>query len=268
MRLLATDLDGTLLGHDGQVSERSARALQAARDAGWYVVLATGRPPFMVDLLMPQLGDAVTHGVMANGSVVATLPDQQVLRTVRFEIDIATGVVERLRSIDPHYRFALATDAGFAHEPGFDERMPARTPTPPTADVLEAAAGATEAIKLMVFHDRYGAHELLGLLPTILGHDVSVTHMGADCVEIGPAGIDKGSGLVWLCAHLGIDAADVVAFGDEFNDHEMLRWAGHAVVMGNASPATQALADEVAPTNADDGVAVVIERLLGEGAGA
>ena len=268
MRLLATDLDGTLLGHDGQVSERSARALQAARDAGWYVVLATGRPPFMVDLLMPQLGNAVTHGVMANGSVVATLPDQAVLRTVRFDIDIAIGVVERLRAIDPHYRFALATDAGFAHEPGFAERMPARTPTPPTADVLEAAAGATEAIKLMVFHDSYGAHELLGLLPTILGHDVSVTHMGADCVEVGVSGIDKATGLTFLCEQLGVDAADVVAFGDEFNDHEMLQWAGHAVAMSNAHPATRDLADEVTLSNLDDGVAVVIERLLADGAGA
>ncbi|MEZ5217542.1 MAG: HAD hydrolase family protein [Ilumatobacteraceae bacterium] len=80
MRLLATDLDGTLLGQDGQVSARSAAALRAAREAGWYVVLATGRPPFMVDLLMPVLGHAVTHGVMANGSVIATLPEQSVLR--------------------------------------------------------------------------------------------------------------------------------------------------------------------------------------------
>ena len=188
MRLLATDLDGTLLGVGGQVSERSVAALRCVHDAGWYVVLATGRPPFMVDLLLPRLGDVVTHGVMANGSVVATLPDQRVMRAVRFDIGLATSVVERLRTLDDEYGFALATDAGFAHETGFAERMPAPTPTPPTADVLEAAAGATEAVKLLVFHRRTGAHELLGLLPTILGRDVSVTHMGADCVEVGVAG--------------------------------------------------------------------------------
>ena len=60
----------------------------------------------------------------------------------------------------------------------------------------------------------------------------------------------------------------MVAFGDEFNDHEMLQWAGHAVAMANAHPATRDLADEVTLSNLDDGVAVVIERLLGEGAGA
>lgn len=262
MRLLATDLDGTLLGAGGVVSDRSARALHLAREAGWYVVLATGRPPFMVDLLMPQLGHTVTHGVMANGSVIATLPDQTVLRSVRFEIGLAVDVVEQLRRIDPEYGFALATDAGFAHEPGFATRMPAPTPTPPSVDVLEAAAGATEAIKLMVFHERFGAHQLLGLLPTILGHDVSVTHMGADCVEVGVAGIDKGTGLRFLCEHLGVDAADVVAFGDEYNDHEMLRWAGLGVAMANAPAETRALADEVTLSHLDDGVAVALERIL------
>lgn len=263
MRLLATDLDGTLLGADGTVSERSARALRMARAAGWYVVLATGRPPFMVDLLMPQLGDAVTHGVMANGSVVATLPDQAVLRSVRFEVGLAVGVVEQLRRSDPRYGFALATDTGFAHEPGFASRMPAPTPTSPSDDVLAAAVGASEAIKLMVFHDRFGAHELLALLPTILGHDVSVTHMGADCVEVGAAGIDKGTGLQFLCDHLGVDAADVVAFGDEYNDHEMLMWAGRGIAMANAAEETRALADEVTLSNRDDGVAVTIEGILG-----
>ena len=89
MRLMATDLDGTLLGPGGTLSARNIAALQAAKDAGWYVVLATGRPPFMVAELMPQLGTAATHGVMANGSVVATLPHMELLRTIRFEIDLA-----------------------------------------------------------------------------------------------------------------------------------------------------------------------------------
>jgi hydroxymethylpyrimidine pyrophosphatase-like HAD family hydrolase len=116
----------------------------------------------------------------------------------------------------------------------------------------------------MAFHDGHTAHQLLELLPPILGPELAVTHMGADCVEIGPAGIDKAAGLAWLCAHLGVDRADVVAFGDEHNDHAMLRWAGHGVAMANANEQTRALADEIAPANVDDGVAVVIERLLAE----
>ncbi len=265
MRLIATDLDGTLLGPGGALSARAVDALRAASAAGVHVVLASGRPPFMIEPLAAQIGPAASHGVLANGSVVCTLPDLAVLRAVRFEVATAAATVTLLRSLDARYGFALATDAGFAHEPGFAERMPAPTLVPPSADALAAAEGASEAVKLMVFHERFSAHELLGLLPTVLEDDVSVTHMGADCVEIGPPGIDKATGLRWLCAHLGVGAADVVAFGDEFNDHEMLRWAGRAIAVANAHEATRALCDEVTLSNADDGVAVAIERLLAAG---
>jgi Cof subfamily protein (haloacid dehalogenase superfamily) len=264
VRLIACDLDGTLLRPDSTVSDRSVAALRAAAAAGVYVVIASGRPPFMLDPVLPFVGDAVSHGVLANGSLVCTLPDGTELRRVRFELDTAVGVVHRLRSIDPRYGFALATDAGWAQEPGFFERMPVGRMAPDCDDVLAAAAGATEALKLMAFHDDHPAHALLDLLPTLLGPHLAITHMGADCVEIGPTGIDKGTGLAWLCAHLGIDPVDVVAFGDEYNDHEMLRFAGHGVVMANANEHTRALADEIAPGNADDGVAVVIERLLAQ----
>lgn len=262
MRLLATDLDGTLLGPGGTLSARNIDALRAARAAGWYVVFASGRPPFMVTPLLEPLLDTVTHGVLANGSVVCTLPDQATLRAVRFGVQMAGDVVTHLRSVDPAYGFALATDAGFAHEQGFAERMPAAQPVPAVPDVLVAAQGAQEAIKLMVFHRHHTAHELLHIVPPLLGADLAVTHMGADCVEIGPAGIDKGTALAWLCAHLEVDAADVVAFGDEFNDHEMLRWAGLGIAMANAHPATRDLADEVTASNVDDGVAVALERIL------
>ncbi len=116
-----------------------------------------------------------------------------------------------------------------------------------------AATGATQAIKLMMFHSVHSAHELLNIVPPLLG---------ADAVELGPAGVDKATGLAWLCASLGIDAADVVAFGDEYNDHEMVLWAGLGVAMGNAADVTKACADEVTLTNAEDGAAVVVERLL------
>jgi Cof subfamily protein (haloacid dehalogenase superfamily) len=265
VRLIATDLDGTLLGPGGTLSQRNIDALRSARDAGWYVVLASGRPPFMVVELMHQLADAVTHGVLANGSVVCTLPDAATLRSVRFGVSMAVEVVQHLRSIDAGYGFAMATDAGFAHEAGFAERMPASQPMPMSADVLTAAQGASEAIKLMVFHDRHTAHELLDLLPPLVDEALAVTHMGADCVEIGPAGIDKATALSWLCAHLQVDSRNVVAFGDEYNDHEMLRWAGLGIAMGNANQLTRDLADEVTAANTDDGVAVALERLVAAG---
>jgi Cof subfamily protein (haloacid dehalogenase superfamily) len=265
MRLIACDLDGTLLDHTGVVTDRTVAALRAAGDAGVVVAIATGRPPFMAAPVIERLGPVLAYGVMANGSIVTRFSDGETLRMLRFDVQLAIDAVRALRAADPRFGVALATDAGFAREPGFAERMPAASPGEPVPDALVAAEGATEAIKLMVFHPEHTTHEMLELVPAIIGPGLAVSHMGADAVEIGPAGVDKGSGLRWLCEHLGIDAADVVAFGDEYNDHEMLQWAGHGVAMGNAPEVTRALADEVAPSNADDGVAVVVERLLGAG---
>ena len=83
-------------------------------------------------------------------------------------------------------------------------------------------------------------------------------------VELTAPGIHKGSGLAWLCGRIGVDAAGVVAFGDGLNDHEMLAWSGWGVAMGNAEPVTQELADEVTASNDEDGVALVLERLLAD----
>ena len=260
-RLVALDLDGTLLDPTGRLRRRSVDALEAAREAGWWVVAATGRPPHMATDLLGATTTAFSHGVMGNGTMICSFPGPQTLLERTFGADVARDVISRLRHDDPGFGFALATDAGFAHERGFVERLPALHGLgDPDADVLHL--GGSVAVKLMVFHHERSAHELLTVLPTVLGDDLQVSHLGADAVEIGPAGIDKGTGLAWLCDHLGITAADVVAFGDEYNDHTMLRWAGHGVAMGNADHVTKALADEVAPSNADDGVAVVLERLL------
>lgn len=262
-RLIALDLDGTLLDPTGRLRSRSVAALEAARGRGWWVVAATGRPPHMATDLLGATTDAFSHGVMGNGTMICSFPGPEVLLERNFAASLARDVVLRLRTTDDRFGFALATDLGFAHERGFAERLPALHGLgDPDADVLHL--GGAVAIKLMVFHHDRTAHDLLDVLPALVGDALQVSHLGADAVEIGPAGIDKGSGLAWLCDHLGVAADDVVAFGDEYNDHSMLRWAGHGVAMGNADHVTKALADEVAPSNADDGVAVVLERLLAD----
>jgi hydroxymethylpyrimidine pyrophosphatase-like HAD family hydrolase len=82
-------------------------------------------------------------------------------------------------------------------------------------------------------------------------------------VELTAPGVHKGSGVAHLCERLGVERADVVAFGDGLNDHEMLGWAGYGVAMGNAERPTHAIADEITTSNDEDGVAIVVERLLG-----
>ena len=91
---------------------------------------------------------------------------------------------------------------------------------------------------------------------------MALTHSGAPFLEVMAAGVDKAWGVARLCERLGIDREDVVAFGDAPNDVEMLAWAGHGVAVANAVPEAREAADEVTASDEDDGVALVLERLL------
>lgn len=268
--LIAIDLDGTLLDGAAQLTDRSLAAVRAIAAAGVHVVIATGRPPNLLDALGARLAGVVGHVVATNGSTVARLPDEpdgapELLHLIGFGLDRARAAVVAVRRVDPGFGFALATDAGFAHEHGFAERMPAAVAGEPIDDVL-THPGST-AFKLIAFHRTMTPYELITALPAVVndgdGHEpLHVAHLGADAVEIGPASTDKAAGLRWLCEHLGVDRRAVTAIGDEWNDLTMIEWAGCGVAMGNADERVRAAADLVIGRNTDEGVAAYLEHLL------
>ncbi len=270
-RLIALDLDGTLLDHRGRVTDRATAAIERVVADGTLVVLATGRPPHMAVPVTGSLVGTVRYVVGGNGSIISTFPESpsdeiRLIHLVGFDLDDALAAIHTLRDHDPAFGFALATDAGFAHEPGFADLMPAAVHDDPVADVTEL--GGTDAFKLLAFHPERSVHDLIATVPNLIGGvtstELAVTHMGADAIEIGPAHADKCAGLRWLCDHVGVDASAVIAIGDEWNDLTMIDWAGHGVAMGNADERVKAAADEVIGTNAHDGVAIYLESLIGE----
>lgn len=270
MALIAIDMDGTLLDAAGHLTTRTAAAVHAASAAGHRVVIATGRPPHLVTQFVDQLGGAVSHVVATNGSMISTYPandqrEPELLHLLSFEARRARQIVVDIRSSRPGYRFAYATDAGFAHEPGFAERMPAAVHDPAVPDVLDLDGSA--AFKLFVFHEELDSHTLLDELPPIVNarsadEPFAVQHMGADAVEIGPASTDKRAGLRWLCDHLDVAARDVIAIGDELNDLTMIEWAGTGVAVSNAEPTVRAAADIVVGAHDEHGVAEFLERFV------
>lgn len=270
MALIAIDMDGTLLDQGGLLTARTSDAVHAAAEVGHTMVIATGRPPHLVTHFVDQLGGAVSHVVATNGSIISTYPDSangdpQVLHLLSFEADRARRIITDIRASGPGYGFAYATDAGFGHEVGFAERMPAAVHDDPIPDVLSLAG--TAAFKLFAFHDELDAYTLLDELPPIVNSDprdepFAVGHMGADAVEVGPASTDKCAGLRWLCDLLGVEQADVIAIGDELNDLTMIEWAGTGVAMSNAEPTVRTAADRVIGAHGDDGVAIFLEEIV------
>ena len=260
VRLVATDLDGTLVRSDNTVSERTRRAIALVEAAGVPFIMVTGRPPRW----MAQIADATGHrglAVCANGAVVYDLHTEQVVRTDLFSAEAALEVVAALREALPDIAFAVERHgAPFGHEPGYRPRWDSNDPKElgPVEQLLTAGV-----IKLLARHEAMDADALLAAARAAVGDGATLTHSSADgLVEISAAGVTKASGLAALAAEHGVDAADVIAFGDMPNDLPMLAWAGRGCAMGNAHPSVLAEADEVTVTNDEDGVAIVLESIF------
>jgi hydroxymethylpyrimidine pyrophosphatase-like HAD family hydrolase len=259
-RLVATDIDGTLIGSDGRVSLRTRKALADTRAAGWFVVLATGRPSVFLGPILNQVGDSVTHYITGNGTELSGPTGGPVTRT-SMPIEQARSIIASLRAGVAGIGFSIETDIDVRYEAGFAELMPVALPSDRSVeDVLQVEG--SQVYRLNAFHAGLGAHGLLDAIDGLLTPPVVAGHGGFDGIDIYPTYIDKAVGLAKLCAQINVDASEVVAFGDNTNDRTMLAWAGHGVAMGNADEVTQAAANETTASHDDDGVAVVLERLL------
>ncbi len=269
VRLIATDLDGTLLRSDGTVSPRARAALQAAEAAGYVVVFVTGRPPRWLDDIAEQAGH-MGLAVGANGAVIYDLASEQIVTAHPLDAAQVHSIAGRLRANFAEVRFAVEYLDGFAAEPGYAhdwqvnpaaDRRGNPIPPPLIGPLDQIAVRPT--LKLLAKDRGADVDVFLSCAEGLLAGRASVTHSSSiGLLEIAAAGVTKASGLAEVAARHGIAAAEVVAIGDMPNDVPMLRWAGRSYAVGNAHPAAQAAADVVVGSNDDDAVALVVEALL------
>lgn len=268
-RLLATDLDGTLLRRDHQtISPRTLAAFAAARAAGVEVLALSGRQPYSMGAILrdtPLAG----HIVGSNGSVSMDLISQEVHFEERLELGAQRQLAHALLAAFPGAMFVSVRSAGNEYvaqhgyhgeqDPGAEHAL---WPVVHRYGDLDEVL-AEPSVKLVVADPDHRAEDLLVVARDLAVPGCEPVTSGAPFLEVGRAGVSKASALARFCAARGIAASEVVAFGDNVNDAAMLQWAGHGVAMANAVGEALAVADEVTTDNEDDGVARVVERLLG-----
>jgi Cof subfamily protein (haloacid dehalogenase superfamily) len=258
LRLVASDLDGTLLRSDGAVSRRTLEAFAAARAAGLEVVLASARPPHWLSEIAAEVG-AGDIAICCNGAVVHDLREKRTLHHFALPARVGERVVRALRKAAPGVAFACEREHTAIREPAYEPLWP----TPDLRPRTDALVFVQEPVsKLVVQHPTVGRDELQALAVAVCREEATVTISGERLVEISAVGVTKGFALHRVCEDLGVRAEEVVAFGDMPNDAEMLAWAGRGVAVANAHAEALAAADEVTASNDDDGVAVALERLL------
>jgi Cof subfamily protein (haloacid dehalogenase superfamily) len=259
VKLIVCDLDGTLVGEDLALSPRTCEAVRRTRARGIMVTLATGRAYPSVAGFARQLG-VVAPLICYQGAQIrtveggllyeATLPRQFLPEVIAYchsggwELAVYAG--------DEIYQTTRLYDDGY-----YDRWF--SLPLHVVDDLLAALAG--DPIKcIAIGPDRAAADRIERGLRALAGDRFQVMRSHAWFVEGLGAGVSKGEAAARLAAQLGIGREQVMAIGDNGNDAALVEWAGLGVAMGNASPDVRAVADVVAPSQAEDGAAWAIER--------
>lgn len=262
-RLVASDIDGTLIRTDGTLSPRTIAVLDQLYSRGVPTVLVTGRPVRWLRQLYDQMVEPLP-AVCANGAVVYDPDTDEILRAAPLSVELLGDVTRQLREVVPDVTLAVEVEDGRSF--WYEEKWPLHWDSEDKkVRVLTSPEELTSApaVKLLARSASYGPDDFAALVSRTLGGIAEATHSSSSAlVEISAAGVTKAAGLAWFCERDGRTAEEVVAFGDMPNDLPLLAWAGRSVAMGNAHPALREIADEVTLTNDEDGVAVYLEKLF------
>lgn len=266
VELIAIDMDGTLLNPAHKLTPRVKQAIADARARGVQVVLASGRPvsglaPFLAELGID--GDQA-YCIACNGAVVQNIGTGQ--RVVEYplsfddflfcervarELGIHFQALDGRRMYTPNQDISIYTvsDSHLSHVPLSYRRVEDMDP-------------AMQFIKLMMIDEPAILDAAIQRLPSALTDRFAVLKSAPFFLEVFDHRAGKGPSLQKLAEHLGVDAANVMALGDQENDLTMLQFAGTSVAMGNAIEAVKQTARFETATNAEDGVALAIERFV------
>ncbi|MFG2868115.1 HAD family hydrolase [Streptomyces sp. NPDC048338] len=261
-RLVATDLDGTLLRSDESVSDRTRAALAAVTAAGAAHIVVTGRAVPWTRHILEDLGYEGL-AVCGQGAQVYHAGERRLLTSVTLDRQLAGLALSKVEAEVGPLALAASRD-GLDGEvlvgPGYrvqEGPLPVHAFEDPT-DLWSAPLN-----KVYIQHPTLSDDELTRVARETVGSLVDIVVAGPGIVEILPLGLSKATGLSLAARRLGAKAAETIAFGDMPNDIPMFGWAGHGVAMDNAHEELKAVADEVTSSNEEDGIAVVLERLLG-----
>jgi 5-amino-6-(5-phospho-D-ribitylamino)uracil phosphatase len=253
-RLVALDIDGTVLDRDGTLPVAVSAAVRAVVEAEVPVVLATGRGWHATRPVFEALELPDGWAVCSNGAVTLRHRPTEVVRQITFD---PRPVIERVVEHAPHALIAV-------EEVGVGYRMSSRFPEGDLSGdlVVEGVDElASRPATRVVIRDPQGTDEDFLALAEALGlHGVTYYIGYSAWLDIAPEGVNKAAALAGVCEQVGVDPADVLALGDGRNDIEMLAWAGRGVALGEAPAEVRAVADHVTDDFTEGGTAVELGR--------
>lgn len=266
IRLVATDLDDTLLRDDWTLSERVIQAICKAREQGVHVTFATGRMPASARPYAEQLGIDVPI-ITYNGAMIQEALSGEVLYRKVIPVETAREVVSWLLNQDVHLH-VYRKDQVFVQKMNDWSKGYARATRVPVeeTDLIELLKQEEDGIeKIILFGENKELEAWSERIHERFTGKVHITRSKPHFLELIHPEVNKGVALTALAKRLGINQAEVMAIGDNLNDIEMIRCAGLGVAIGNARKEVKEAADVVTTSNLEDGVAQAIEKYVLQG---
>lgn len=270
IKLIASDLDGTLIGSDFRFRPRTLQALHAAADAGVRIVFVTGRPLRWMAPVLEQLGEEWngenSFAFCSNGAVTYDIARSQVVATRTMSGSEVQALHADLEEAFPGALYIAETLEHVYVQGTYQPHVEEDTSKMVEGPLGQILASDAEVVKYLLFQDGAVPADLLAWAQDVVGERASATRSAPyqPLVEIAQWGLNKGRVLADFAASLGISPDEVAAFGDMPNDYEMLDWAGHGYVMASGLPELKDRVGRICPGFEEDGVAQIIERMLAE----
>ena len=270
IRLIALDMDGTLVNDKKTVSARNLEALRAAMSAGIYIVPATGRTSGTLPQELLSL-PGIRYVISCNGAKVTDLKENRSLFSQNIPQPVMLDIMEKARDFDC-VREVSVNDILYLAEDDDEKELSYVPPhyapfmrvmrqcTPSLNPVMAGASGGAEKLLIFFTHEK----DKVRFREYLKQYEVEVSSSLSSNLEINAAGVSKGRALRALAEHLQLQPDELVAAGDSENDKTMLRYVGFPIAMGNALPEIQRMARHVTLTCDEDGVAAAIEHILRE----
>lgn len=273
IKLIALDLDGTLLTTEKKLTNHTKEVLEQALSQGIHVVPATGRPFCGIPKEILAL-DGIRYIIAANGSSVYDLKEQKLLHEACMDKESVLDMVKEMKSVSvaPEVFIdgfgyceeqTLKRNITYAANDGIREYFKTtRKPVKNLVDFLETTTGKIQKVAVifrpLADGTLEGKKEVLELLQK---YDSITAVSGIPInIEVTSKEATKGNGIRFLASYLGISIDEVMACGDSGNDKEMLLAAGMGVAMGNATDEVKEVADYITKSNEEDGAAFAIEK--------
>lgn len=250
VKAIITDLDGTLLTSDKTISERTLRAFEKCREQGIIIGAATARSEYAARKYLALFRPDI---VISNGGGLAKFSGEIVYKSM-LDSAAVSGIIKRCRAVQPEGEITVETEEGYYWN--YKEKPPADSDYG-NAVYCDFAEFDRPAYKITAELD---SEEDMRKIAAEFPQCGCLSFTGETWRRFANAAADKVSALKKITERLGISAEDIAAFGDDFNDVEMLEYCGIGIAMGNAVEAAKRAADHVCGTNDNDGLAKFIEE--------